>query len=175
MVDRKYSQFDAAAALASGDQVVGLQAGKNVRILVSAIRAGLALDVDTVHRTGAESIDGAKTFSTQAAFNSGLRISTEQFLAWGASGGPTLAGGRSNSSGALILFATSAGTGPSVYLRPLGNLQTAGQLILNGDGSLTFADNTAKEKTRRDLGLPITISATAPASPQVGDVWIDIS
>lgn len=42
-------------------------------------------------------------------------------------------------------------------------------------GEISFNDAAARDLTKRNLQLPITISATAPTSPVTGDIWMDIS
>ncbi|EPJ6837728.1 tail fiber domain-containing protein [Stenotrophomonas maltophilia] len=72
MVDVKISGLPAAAALTGNEAIPAVQGGGSVKLLVSAIRAGLAADGNVVHTSGTESIGGTKTFQVYTYFSGGL-------------------------------------------------------------------------------------------------------
>ncbi|MBA2128179.1 hypothetical protein EF148_01815 [Stenotrophomonas maltophilia] len=83
MVDVKISGLPAAAALTGNEAIPAVQGGSNVKLLVSAIRAGLASDGSVVHTTGDETIGGVKTFTN----NSNWNLSTNGRIVYGEPGG----------------------------------------------------------------------------------------
>ncbi|MDR2959702.1 MAG: hypothetical protein LBV10_09160 [Stenotrophomonas sp.] len=193
MVDVKISALPNAAALAGTEVLPAFQAGNTVKVLVSAIRAGL------VQNTGDEDVGGIKTFT-----GSQVRMSSASPGWW-----MNEVGG--NFSLYVVLDADNlqfqvrpVGFGNSIVDMPfrieLGNkVITTDYLVrprttlkddlgsgtfryrdafvrsINVNESVAFANATAVRNTKANLGLPITVSTTAPTSPAEGDIWIDIS
>ncbi|EED38043.1 MULTISPECIES: tail fiber domain-containing protein [Stenotrophomonas] len=83
MVDVKIAGLPNAAALTGNEQIPGVQGGGTVKLLVSAIRAGMASDSSVVHTTGDESIGGVKTFTA----NSNWNLSANGRIVYGEPGG----------------------------------------------------------------------------------------
>ncbi|HGM7335686.1 TPA: tail fiber domain-containing protein, partial [Stenotrophomonas maltophilia] len=83
MVDVKISGLPNAAALTGNEAIPAVQGGSNVKVLVSAIRAGMASDDSVVHTTGDEAIGGVKTFTA----NSNWNLSANGRIIYGEPGG----------------------------------------------------------------------------------------
>lgn len=134
------------------------------------------LALAAVGTSGDESIGGVKTMTAKTVFAAGARLGLNQMMEFG--DGTSVYGSiRPTSQGTMVIAAGPVGAspGPRLLLRPRGDAVSTGQLELTTNGALVFDSPAAQDSTRRNLSLPITISATAPASPQEGDVWIDIS
>lgn len=149
MVDVKISGLQAAAALTGNEAIPAVQGGGNVKILVSAIRAGLASDGSVVHTTGAESIGGAKTFSAKSTHSLGARMGVDQLLEMGGAGA-TL---RGNGTGSLVIGSAGPSTGGLILLRPQGDQVATNQVTIYTNGAMDFSgDAASKAQTRASLG-----------------------
>lgn len=149
MVDVKISGLQAAAALTGNEAIPAVQGGGNVKILVSAIRAGLASDGSVVHTTGAESIGGAKTFSAKSTHSLGARMGVDQLLEMGGAGA-TL---RGNGTGSLVIGSAGPSTGGLILLRPQGDQVATNQVTIYTNGAMDFSgDAASKAQTRTSLG-----------------------
>lgn len=178
MVDVKISALPSADALTGNELLAGLQGTNSVKVLVSAIRAGLAPDDNVVHRTGDEMIGGAKTYTAIGTWN----LSNNGRIIYGEPGGDSAgislfrgdwAAGTARRSdiraraGDLLLGCGSApdnsapvnwvSIGPA-HVRPtipgIFNLGTSGNAWLNAfTAELTITGNdAAKARSRASLG-----------------------
>lgn len=160
MVDVKISGLPNAAALTGNEAIPAVQGGSNVKVPVSAIRAGMASDGGVVHTTGDESIGGTKTFTGRPVLNIGARIPIAQQFRFGDGVAADVGALTASAAGLLTLSGNSAaGTGTGgVALRPQGIASSAGQVLVNADGSMTFSGSAAAmAATRASLGAVGTI------------------
>lgn len=130
--------------------------------------------IQAVGLVGSESIAGNKTLTGRLTLADGQNISTGGTLNWVTD---SIISGRvvAESSGLMTVSGSGGSTG-GVRLRPTSPTSATGQFLLNPDGSTLWSGNApALLASRRSLGIPITISATAPASPVTNDIWLDIS
>ncbi|MDH1486101.1 hypothetical protein N5E70_15250 [Stenotrophomonas sp. GD03712] len=142
MVDVKISGLPAGAALTGSEAIPAVQGGANVKLLVSAIRAGL------VKSSGDEGIDGTKAFSAQVLANGGIAIPSGVSLFLGGASGSQIQG----TTGHLIL-GQAGGANQLMIFRPRGILSTANQTTLDYNGTWNFGgDATAKAASRASLG-----------------------
>lgn len=178
MVDVKIPALPAAAPLTGAELFPAVQGGATVKVLVSAVRAGLAADDNVVHRTGDEIIGGAKTFTSIGTWN----LSNNGRIIYGEPGGDSAgislfrgdwAAGAARRSdiraraGDLLLGCGAApdnsapvnwvSIGPT-HLRPtipgIFSLGTSGNAWLNAfTAELTLTgDEAAKARSRSSLG-----------------------
>jgi hypothetical protein len=159
--------------------------------------------IQAVGLSGNETIAGIKTFSSYSRWNLGTTGSLEFGTPAGAPGLIVRTGPSTDDSeswrtdfrgyidGRFDLLvnnvkgnATGGARGLSFRLtdvRPSNNnlisLGVAGTAFTNVfTNELTVGgSNAQKLASRRTLDLPITVSATAPASPVTNDIWLDIS
>lgn len=178
MVDVKISGLPAADALTGNELLAGLQGTKSVKVLVSAIRAGMASDSSVVHTTGDETIGGVKTFTANCNWN----LSANGRIVYGEPGGDSagisLFRGPWNTGSArrgdirqrtgdlLIGVGTNSDNAPPLnfvsfgpaHVRPTSpgvfNLGTSGNAWLNTfTAELTLTgDDAAKARSRASLG-----------------------
>ncbi|WP_159054929.1 tail fiber domain-containing protein [Stenotrophomonas maltophilia] len=148
MVDVKISALPGSAALTGSELLAGVQGGKSVKLLVSAVRAGLAADSQVVHTSGPETIGGAKSWTDKAIFSAGIRIADTQFIELGSGGA-----GFFGSSQGHAVFGSSGASGSLLLFRPGGPNVANGQTSLSETGAWNFGgDAVAKAASRLSLG-----------------------
>lgn len=153
MVDVKISGLPAADALTGNELLAGLQGTKSVKVLVSAIRAGMASDSSVVHTMGDESIGGVKTFTGRPVFNIGVRLPVSQQLRFGDGVAADVGAITANSVGTMIVAGNAASGSGGLLLRPNNAASVTGQVALNADGSMIFGGlQAAKLATMSSLG-----------------------
>lgn len=153
MVDVKISGLPAADALTGNELLAGLQGTKSVKVLVSAIRAGMASDSSVVHTAGDESIGGVKTFTSRPVFNIGMRLPISQQLRFGDGVEADVGVITANSVGTMIVAGNAASGSGGLLLRPNNAASVTGQVALNADGSMVFGGlQAAKLATLSSLG-----------------------
>lgn len=153
MVDVKIPGLPAADALTGNEVLAGVQGTRSVKVLVSAIRAGLAADGGVVHTAGDESIGGIKTFSAKQTLKAGARLDPLAPVEWRSVDGVTLLGTiRAGSSGSFTVGANSSAGNGGILLRPTDVESTTGQLYLAPDGAVNFSGtNAVKAASRASL------------------------
>lgn len=153
MVDVKISGLPNAAALTGNEAIPAVQGGSNVKVLVSAIRAGLAVDGSVVHTSSDESIGGIKTFSAKQTLKAGARLDPLAPIEWRSVDGVSLLGTiRAGSSGSFTVGANSSAGNGGILLRPTDVESTTGQLYLAPDGAVNFSGtNAVKAASRASL------------------------
>lgn len=113
----------------------------------------------------------ANTWDAKQTYKLGFIVDPDQLIELGGGG----AAMRGNSTGSIVVGAVGT-SGPVIFWRPLGNQNPVNQVTISTDGSMNWTGNAAaKMITRRNLGIPATVSAVAPTSPATDDIWIDIS
>lgn len=133
----------------------------------------MADDSNVVHAAGDETVQGSKTWSNTQIYNGPVQFGGNVYLRWGATG--TAGAIRGTGTSFVLSAGDSAEVPGTIFWRPAGSTNSATQVALSPAGMIFTLADDAKLATRRSLNLPVTISATAPASPTAGDIWIDIS
>lgn len=148
MVDVKISGLPNAAALTGNEAIPAVQGGSSVKVLVSAIRAGLASDSSVVHVAGDESIGGAKTFTGRPVFSGGAMFPADQTAQWatGARVHATFRGALISSVDHAIFGAGSTSAPGRIAFRPKGNSDNADQITIEPDGSMLFGGSAASKR-----------------------------
>lgn len=153
-----------------------------------AQRAALGVDAsaDVVHKSGAETVAGVKTFLAKSSFSSGLAVDATQTIDFGTAGA-TISG---TAFGSVLIGAGNA-SGATIAFRPRGYGSSTNQVSIDYNGAMSWAgDDSAKASSRASLqavGLigdetvagvktfsarpSFSIGAAVPASQQIR--WTD--